>query len=91
MEHRTKRIIAHTAKNCLGLLLFVLAIVAFGAYIFVLQSFFGLSDEGAFVLTIFPAMLIGGIWLCYLKAREDVASLEHKEAMTMERLKQEYK
>lgn len=89
MEHRTKRIIMHTAKNLLRLSAVVAVVLGFGIFIYVLKEYFQLTDAGAFVFTIFPALLIGGIWLCYVVAKEDVATLEHKEALTMQNLKKE--
>lgn len=90
MEHRTKRIIAHTAKNLLSLLAVIAVVLGFGIFVYVLKEYFQLTDAGAFVATIFPALMIGGVWLCWVKAKDDVATLEHKEALTMERLRKEH-
>jgi hypothetical protein len=90
MHHKTKRLILYTLKNFLVLLGYVLIVVSFGAYIFFLKEYFELTDEAAFVFTIFPSMLIVGIWLCFVKARSDVATLEREEERLVELLKKEY-
>ena len=90
MEYRTKRIIAHTAKNLLGLCGFVAMVAAYIIAMMLLKVYVGLTDTGLFMFGMVPVLLGGAVWLCWLKARDDVTTLEHREEMTMARLKQEY-
>lgn len=90
MEHRTKRIIAHTFKNLLNMLLVIAALVAVFASIILLKTYYQLSEESALMVTVVPMFITGAVWLCYIKARDDVSTLEHKESLTMERLKQDF-
>lgn len=90
MDNRTKRVMTQTIKNFLGLMGFILAAVGFVAAVAFLKTYFGFTAEALFAFTFLPAVLFGSVWLCYLKAREDVSNLEYKEARTMETLKQEF-